>query len=752
MGVAQVIVDIAHSDLDRVFDYAIPEEYKEGIIPGSRVLVPFGAGNRPTEGYVLALQDKSCIPDSRLKQLYRPLESFPALTPAQLILSEWMKKEYYCTTAEALRLMLPAQMRGQRVAERVLKTVAIAIEGADLEDALRCLAPLEAEKSKAPRQLQVLEMLRGGPIRHCELERMVPGASSAVSAMLRKGWVKIGYEQSRRTPYASIGIQKGPEYILTPDQEKAVEELKASVREGRGSYLLHGVTGSGKTEVYLRAISECIRTGKTAIVLVPEISLTPQMVGRFRERFGQKIAVLHSRLSAGERFDEWKRIRLGEVDVVIGARSAVFAPLKKPGLIVIDEEHEHAYCSETHPNYSAHAVAKARCSSEGAALLLGSATPSVETYYACLQGEYKLLELPLRIGGGEMPQALVVDMRMELLSGNRTIFSAPLFNAIRTCLDKKEQMMLFINRRGYSNFVLCRGCGHVLMCDQCDVSLTYHKVGGALMCHYCQNRSEIPPVCPKCGKPYLKQFGIGTQQVEEQVKKYFPTARVLRMDMDTTKGKDSHHNILKAFGGYEADVLIGTQMIAKGLHFPRVTLIGVMAADTALYLPDYRGAERTFQLITQVAGRAGREELRGNVVVQTYSPRHFAIECASRHDYSSFYKQELLNRKIAQFPPFALFVRYIFHGEDPAALKKQCEDFFSEVRMILEENPGDVLLAACTPAPISRIKGVSRHQVLLKLRRNEQTKAVLDALQALLQNHPELKMACALEINPGNMI
>ncbi len=741
--VAEIIVDIAHSELDRVFDYHIPGEYESRIYPGMRVLVPFGAGNKPLEGYVLSTKAMSAY--SQLKSVYRPLEDFSALLPQQLRLAEWMKQEYYCTTAEALRLMLPAQMRGQRVHERVLKTVSLALD----PDAVSTM--IESVLNKAPRQAQILEILRDGPVKECQLEKMIKGASSAVSVMLKKGWVKVDYEEEFRTPYHAIKPEPQKDIQLTAEQDRAINTIHNAIDDGAGSFLLHGVTGSGKTEIYLRAIQHCIRKGKQAIVLVPEIALTPQMVGRFRARFGSRIAVLHSRLSAGERFDEWRRIRTGGVDVAIGARSAVFAPFENTGLIVIDEEHEHTYRSESHPAYSAHEAAGQICRDQKAVLVLGSATPSVETYYKCAQGDYTLLELPLRIGGGAMPGALIVDMRRELLSGNRTIFSAPLYKAMRECLDKKEQMMLFINRRGYSSFVMCRGCGHVLMCGQCDVSLTWHKTGEMLKCHYCQDSQPMPHACPKCGKPYLKQFGIGTQQVEEQVKLHFPDGRVLRMDMDTTQGKDSHEHILSAFGEYKADILIGTQMIAKGLHFPRVTLIGVMAADTALYLPDYRGAERTFQLITQVAGRAGREELQGNVVVQTYSPRHFAIECASRHDYLSFYNQELMNRKIAQFPPFALFARFVFQGENAKELKTECEAFYGDVQAILNRHPEMVLLSACAPAPIARIKGVSRYQVLVKLRQDSTTKGILDQLHGLLDKRGELKYRCSMEINPGSM-
>lgn len=742
--VAEIIVDIAHSDLDRVFDYHIPTDYESRVIPGMRVLAPFGAGNRPLEGYVLSIKEQSNI-NQPLKSIYRTLEDFSALLPHQLKLAQWMRQEYYCTTAEALRLMLPAQMRGQRVHERVLKTVSLVL------DEEGCSLAIERAQGKAPKQAMLLEILRDGPVKECELDKMIKGASSAVAAMLKKGWVKIGYEEELRTPYNSIKQETEKEIQLTPEQERAIGTVKQAIDSGKGNFLLHGVTGSGKTEIYLRAIQHCIDNGKQAIVLVPEIALTPQMVGRFRARFGSRIAVLHSRLSSGERFDEWRRIRTGAVDAAIGARSAIFAPFENTGLIVLDEEHEHTYRSESHPCYSAHEVARQICRDQRAVMVLGSATPSVETYYKCTQGGYTLLELPLRIGGGPLPGALVVDMRKELLSGNRTIFSAPLYKAIRECLDKKEQMMLFINRRGYSSFVMCRGCGHVLMCEQCDVSLTWHKTGELLKCHYCQNSQPMPHACPKCGKPYLKQFGIGTQQVEEQVKLHFPDGRVLRMDMDTTQGKDAHEKILSAFGEYKADILIGTQMIAKGLHFPRVTLIGVMAADTALYLPDYRGAERTFQLITQVAGRAGREELKGNVVVQTYSPRHFAIECASRHDYLSFYNQELLNRKIAQFPPFALFARFVFQGEDAKELKANCEAFFKDVKDVLNVHQEKVLLATCAPAPIARIKGAYRYQVLIKLRQDGNTKSILDTLHELLDKQGELKYRCSMEINPGNM-
>ena len=518
-----------------------------------------------------------------------------------------------------------------------------------------------------------------------------------------------------------------------------------------GGFLLHGVTGSGKTEVYLRAIEYARSLGKSAVMLVPEISLTPQMIAMFRQRLREEVAVLHSALSAGQRFDEWRRLRRGAARVVIGARSAVFAPLENIGVIIIDEEHETSYKSDTHPKYQTQEIALKRAEIERCALVLGSATPSVETYYEALNGKYRLLSMPRRLFGLELPKITVVDMREELTKGNRTIFSAELYEGLQKTLRRGMQAMLFINRRGYSTFVMCRGCGYVEYCDHCEVTMTYHSGPDELRCHYCGRTRSVRTVCPECGKPYLKYFGVGTQKVEEETQKLFPTARVLRMDLDTMRKKGAHMEVYERFKNGEADILIGTQMIAKGFDFKNVELVGVMAADTSLRFPDYRSPERTFQLIEQVAGRAGRKG-EGSVVVQTYAADHYAVQHAAQHDYTGFYYKEIALRQQGLLPPFGIFIRFVFSGSDEAAVKANAEDFAAGLQEELKPFADKILLLETGPAPIRKIEGKMRYQLLLKMVNDHATQGAYGILYEYTNRKKYGNCVFGLEINPLNML
>ncbi|MGI6151814.1 MAG: replication restart helicase PriA [Christensenellales bacterium] len=760
---AEIIVDITHSNVDRIFEYDVPPGMD--IHPGSRVLVPFGGGNKTIEGFVVGLRETAKFAGP-LKRILRTLEDYPALTEEQLELAFWMRERYGCLLIDALCLMIPAQMRGLRVKEKTVRTVSINLdaEGISLAEA-SMLSKTGA--CRAPLQRDVLRLLASAdaPISTADLESLIPGGAKALPAMEKKGWIAFGTARVRRDPLAGLkSVKERPR--MTVDQANAVDAVDRALENRRmgplspeRAFLLKGVTGSGKTEVYMRCIERCLALGLTAIVLVPEISLTPQTVARFRGRFGGVIAVLHSRLSAGERFDEWKRIRLGQAKVVVGARSAVFAPVENLGLIVIDEEHESSYNSEKKPRYSACDVAKKRCELTGASLILGSATPSLESYFLAKGGEYTLLNLQNRINGRPMPPVTVVDMRRELEAGNRTIFSDALYSAIRDCLRKGEQAMLLQNRRGYSTFVSCRGCGHVMKCQRCDVSLTYHKNDESLRCHYCGERLRVPPICPECKKPYLKYFGQGTQQVEEAVKKAFPMTRVLRMDRDTTATKGSHLAILNAFANREADILIGTQMIAKGLDFPNVTLVGVVAADATLFMSDYRSAERAFSLITQVAGRAGRDAFDGTAIVQTYSPEHPSIRFAAHHDYEGFYAYEIEKREKCQYPPFSDFVRILFTGPDYPAVKSACEAFAESAKSLLQrelaKHPGgeqSLVYLRAMPAPIGFIKDEYRFQVLIKLLRTPAAERAMALLSVFCREYEAKGSLLALETNPQNML
>ena len=742
---AEVIVDIAHTAVDRRFTYRIPEELPVSV--GHHVLVPFGQGDHKKEGFVVALKDSADYPE--IKEISKIIERYPVLLPDQIALAEWMKDAYHCLFVDALRLMIPAQMRGMRIREKKVRTVALA-EGVDPE------AAIESLKS-APAQKRVLELVAriGAEASLPDLNAFYPGCTAAVNALIKKGYLAEQSETVFRRP-EKMRLHT-PEYELTEAQTKAADEIRAATERGEGDVLLlHGVTGSGKTEVYLKAIADCLALGRQAIVLVPEISLTPQTVGRFTDRFGERIAVLHSRLSAGERFDEWRRIRLGLADIVIGARSAVFAPVERLGLIIIDEEHESSYQSESQPRYLAAEIAARRVKTVHGALVLGSATPSLMSYSRALSGKYRLLELPDRVAGRPLPTVEVVNMRDELLMGNNGIFSDKLSERLSECLANNQQAMLFINRRGYATFVSCRSCGYVLKCDNCDISMTYHKTESRTRCHYCGATKPLPKVCPNCKKPFIKQFGIGTEQVEEAVRRLFPAVKTLRMDTDTMREKGSYEKLLSAFHRGEAQVLIGTQMIAKGHDFPNVTLVGVVAADTTLNLPDYRSSERTFQLLTQVAGRAGRDNLKGRVVLQTYEPNHPIIRFAKAQDYPGFYQYEIAERKKMLYPPFSLFLRIVFADRDEQTAQRACIAYAKALEGSLRETLGeegklDLLLLVAAEAPIARISGYTRYQILIKLLR---TKRLKDAVQTVTAFHDTHRDACAetqLEINPQEM-
>ena len=710
MAFCQVIVDINHEDVDRVFTYRVPKGMT--LCPGMRVHVPFGP--RRLEGVVVEMTQECDLPPERVKDVVDTLEDYPAVLPSLLELAVHIQKTSFCTLAMALRLMVPAQMRGQRVHEKTQEIVALAVEP-------DVLGQVIAAQTRAPKRAKVLRALREAPAHEltaAALRETIGDCRDAVNALAKMGYVKLEKREKLRSPYGAMERLSQQDPQLTRQQENVLSQLIPAVERGGGSFLLYGVTGSGKTEVFIRAVRKAAQLGKTAIVLVPEIALTPQMVMWFRSRFGEDAAVLHSRLSPGERFDEWRRIRRGDVRVVIGARSAIFAPLENVGLIIIDEEHEQSYIADSMPRYDARELAQERCRREGAVLLLASATPSMRSFAMARRGDLTLLEMPRRVNNRPMPTVHVVDMREELKKGNRSVFSGELVNGLDRCLKAGKQAILFVNRRGFSTFVSCRNCGYVVTCDQCDVSMTYHSVENVLRCHYCGQERNIPTVCPECGSPYIKYFGVGTQRVEEEVQKLFPNVPTLRMDNDTTRTKDAHAMLLERFRRGDARILVGTQMIAKGLDFPNVTMVGIVAADAMLKLPDYRSAERTFQLLTQVAGRAGRADAPGEVYLQTYDPENYSIEAASRQDYRAFFEAEMRRRRQALYPPYTLIARLLYESDDEANAQRAAEaamrlmEAFFERRVYLRKYVIALRVMAC---PIKRIKGKSRWQVTLKV-------------------------------------
>ncbi|MDO4567819.1 MAG: primosomal protein N' [Clostridia bacterium] len=750
---ASVIVDIGNTNVDRVFCYRIPDNMQ--VEPGHRVSVPFGASNRSTEGFVVSVNSDAPEGLKQLKTVTKTLEPYTVMLPDQLVLARWMANVYRCLYVDALRLMIPAQLRRGRISEKVVKLYALC--ECRPHDEMRAALTMKDGRYRSRLQGEVFElMLVQREMSAADISKRIPGSQSAVKALVAKGILtETGREEFRVPAYERGSAAEAPE--LTGAQRAAFEAVCGGIDAREGVFLLHGVTGSGKTEVYMRSIAYALERGGSAIVLVPEISLTPQTVSRFKGRFGDRIAVLHSRLSAGERYDEWRRIRLGMVDVVVGARSAVFAPLSQLRLIVIDEEHEASYQSESSPRYNAIEVAIKRCKLNGAALLLGSATPSLGDYLKAVKGRYGLLELNERVSSIPMPAVEVIDMRAEFMAGNTGVFSSQLKQALGECMANGEQAILFINRRGYSTFVSCRMCGHVFECDNCDVSMTYHSANNALMCHYCGARRALPTKCPECGSAFIKYFGVGTQQVENQLHELFPECSALRMDMDTTGTKDAHQRILSAFERGEAQVLIGTQMIAKGLDIPNVTLVGVVAADAMLHIPDYRSCERTFQLLTQVAGRAGRQAKRGRVIVQTYTPEHEAIRFASAHDFKGFYTYEIAQRRKALFPPFSLFARILFVSEDEERASASAREYADGLSAAIEAqlngrgaNQGEILMVEAAAAPVRRKQNAYRYQVLLRFARTKNLPLILDAIY---RYHAEHGGECALhpEINPGDM-
>ncbi len=749
---AQVAVDIAHSKIDRLFTYTVPETMQ--LKQGQHVLVPFGRGNKLAEGFVLMVSETSPDMGIKLKPVFKLLEPYPIFTKEQLLLAYWMRESYRCLLVDTLRLMVPTQLRGGRIKEKIQHIIRLA-ENADIS-AIRTSMKNKDGSIKAPRQAEVLDLLlkAGTPIASDEILKFLPGSSNALNTLINKGILIKEEFTVFRTPGVSLS-HTDTIVDLTIPQQNSISAVLRGMKTGGGTFLLHGVTGSGKTEVYMHCINSCIENGRHAILLVPEISLTPQTMGVFRARFGNKVALLHSKLSAGERFDEWRKIRLGLVQVAVGARSAVFAPFDNLGLIVVDEEHEQSYQSDISPRYQATEVARKRCSLNNATLILGSATPSILSYYRAKTGRYALLELPERVQLRPMPEIRIVDMREEFLCGNTGIFSGALLDELEACLSAGKQAILFLNRRGYSSFVSCRSCGYVFGCKNCDISMTYHRTENRVKCHYCGLVEDVPDLCPNCGRKFIKYSGIGTQQVHEQLQLRFPNVVALRMDFDSTRSKDAHERILSAFARKEAQVLIGTQMVAKGLNFPDITLVGVIDADKSMYIPDYRSAERTFQLLTQVAGRAGRDEIPGVVVVQTNNPAHPSIRFARTHDYKGFFAYELAQRRAAIFPPFSLFVRVLLTGKDEEQLRLEALHLGKELEKATLEalgsnNMKELLYLCASPSPLKKKQGDYRYQVLIKLLRSERTAQVLDAIYNCINANAKERYL-AVEINPTDL-
>ncbi|CAH2713313.1 primosomal protein N' [Neobacillus rhizosphaerae] len=799
MEIASVIVDVPTKQTDRAFDYLIPDQWRETIQPGMRVIVPFGPRN--IQGFVVELKKESEL--KQLREIIEPMDLEPVLNKELLALGNWLMETTLCFKIFAYQVMLPAALKAKY--EKMVKLApGVGLDSLpsplraffskdgklDWVDALKNgivsllqketakghlevnyivkekvkkkqrkyirphvpLAALKEEMERLPANAEKQKQVLNYFVEHftaVELRLLVAevnATASTVKALVGKKLLAEEEMEVYRDPYEHRTFERTKPLPLTKDQQIAIVPILNALEQNLHEvFLLYGVTGSGKTEIYLQSIQEVIEKGQEAIVLVPEISLTPQMVNRFKGRFGDLVAVLHSGLSAGEKYDEWRKIQRKEVKVVVGARSAIFAPFENLGIIIIDEEHETSYKQEEMPRYHARDVAIERAKTYSCPVILGSATPSLESFARAQKKVYHLLSLPSRMNNQPLPAVEIIDMREELREGNRSMFSRKLFEMLKDRLEKQQQSVLFLNKRGHSSFVMCRDCGYVMNCPNCDISLTYHRVNEQMKCHYCGYESFVPKVCPECSSEYIRYFGTGTQKVEDELGKILPEARIIRMDVDTTGRKGSHERLLRDFQDGKADILLGTQMIAKGLDFPNITLVGVLSADTMLHLPDFRASEKTFQLLTQVSGRAGRHQLPGEVIIQTYTPEHYSVELAGTQDYDLFYQQEMMIRKTHHYPPFYYLSLITVSHDQLLAVVTATEKIVNYVRLRLSD--AAVILGPAA-SPIPRINNRYRYQCLIKYKREPNLTKTLKTILDQYQKDTKSGLQVSIDVNP----
>lgn len=729
---AEVIINSDAIEIDRPFTYKVKEELLDIIEVGHRVKVPFGVKNKPTEAFVLGLKCEGIENVKKIKYISSILDDIPILTRDDLKLIDFLRENYLCKYIDAIRTIIPSGL--SKGIKNKKKTVIVFNK------------ELDGKFKDKDNYVKIVDLIKekDGELTKSEIINDYSLSSYSLNKLIENGYLltedRVVYRYNTRS------YMEESKNVLNDEQRSAFNKILNSDKKG---FLLKGVTGSGKTEVYMNLVGETLKEGKSAIVLVPEISLTPQMIERFKGRFGKNVALFHSKLSQGERFDEWYRIKRGEARLVVGARSAIFLPLDNPGIIIIDEEHENTYKSEQNPKYSTKEVAKFLSEIKGCKYILGSATPSIETYYEALNGKLELVEIKNRVSNRPLPQMEIVDMREELKSRNLSLLSRSLYNEMKDALERKEQIILFLNRRGFSSFVSCRSCGYVFKCPECDLSMTYHK-NGYLICHYCGRAQREQKVCPECGSKYVKFFGAGTQRVEEEVKKYFPKARVMRMDVDTTRNKDSHENIYNAFKCGEGDILIGTQMVSKGLDFKNVTLVGVLAADISLNIPDYRSSERTYQIITQVAGRAGRGEKKGKVVIQTYTPNNLSLQYAIENNYNDLYNEEIKVRKIMNYPPFSTIFLINAISKDEGKLKEFMNKVGESLRKLLDSRE-DIQILGPVPCIITKLKDNYRWQIIIKGNLDNKLKLKIKDILYELNKSVYNEIRISMDINPNNM-
>ena len=754
--IAEIIINSNVKNLNKTFDYIIPVEFEEKIAIGSRTLVPFGNKKELEEGFVVGIKETSEYM-SKLKIIAKVEEKL-YLSQEKIELAKWMANKYFCNISDCIKLMLPpgttTKVLSNRINDKMQNFVYLTKDLDEIEQ------DIENKKIKSDKQIRALKFLMensNNEILSTDLQMFADVTNAVLKTLEKKGYIDVLEKEVERNPFIHKVIKQSQNLTLTDEQENAFEKINASLQFNEyDEFLLFGVTGSGKTEIYIQLIEEALKLGKDSIMLVPEISLTPQTVDRFLSRFGEeKIAVLHSKLSVGERYDQWKKIERGDAKIVIGARSAIFAPVQNIGLIIIDEEHDESYKSEMSPRYNAKEIASYLGEKNNVPVVFGSATPDMSTYYKAINGKMELIELTKRANNASLPDVEIVDLRSELATGNKTMISQKLHEEIEENLKNKKQTILFLNRRGFSTFIMCRDCGYTAKCKNCNITLTYHIKENKLKCHYCGYETNALTICPECGSKNIRYFGTGTQKLEEQVKSLFPQASTIRMDIDTVTKKNSHEDILNRFKNDRIDILIGTQMVVKGHDFPNVTLVGVIAADSSLNIDDYRAHERTFQTLTQVAGRAGRGKDKGKVIIQTYNPDTFCIQYAQKQDYKLFYDTEIHLRKQLRYPPFCDIILIGISSKFQKELETIANKIYEDLKEKIKTEKLQILLYKPVPAPIDRIKNKFRWRIIVKCKIDEKIiNSISDTMDKINSQNKNNKndTRIIVDVNPTNML
>ena len=742
--IAEIIINTSAKKLNRTFDYKVPKELEEQIMIGSKVLVPFGNKKEPEEGFVVGFKETT---EYKVKEISK-LEDM--LSDKQIELAKWIAKRYFCNISDCIKLMQTPGTRTKnkekRVQDKIINTIYLKKEYSEIE------FEIETNQIKSEKQIKILKFIKdneGATIP--EIEMFTNCSRAIINTLIKNGYLEIIETKIERNPLANKKIERTNKLNLTEEQKKAYEKVEKALEEKKyEQFLLFGVTGSGKTEIYMQLIEKVIKNGKKAIMLVPEISLTPQMIERFISRFGKdKLAVIHSKLSIGERHDEWKKIKENKANIVIGARSAIFAPVQDLGIIIIDEEHDTSYKSEATPKYNAIEIANKIAKEEKIPLVLGSATPDISTYYKSEEGKITRLELTKRANNSNLPKIEIIDLKQELANGNRSMLSFELYKSIEENLKNHYQTILFLNRRGYSTFIMCRDCGYTVKCKNCNISMTYHSFEKKLKCHYCGYEEPIVTTCPECGSKKIRYFGTGTQKLEDEIHKQFPKATTIRMDIDTVTKKNSHEEILNEFKNKGIDILIGTQMVVKGHHFPKVTLVGVVAADSSLNMDDYRANEKTFQILVQVAGRAGREKLPGKVIIQSYNPENFSIQSAKNQNYIEFYQTEIALRQQLKYPPFCDIIVIGFNSNSESKIKTISENMY---KSLTEKNLENCNIYKPSPSPIDKIQNRYRWRIIIKSNMNEKLNDILNQELRKIYEKNDRSVNISIDVNPNNMI